>query len=334
MSELTKIDPAYSTTRHLRKIAPEVVAAELEAAHKPEDRFETILFQPFATGYKCEGGLRAKGYFKKNSEKRPLVTVITVVFNGEKHLEETILSVINQIYDNVEYIIIDGGSTDRTLDIVRKYEHTIDYWISERDTGIYNAMNKGIHLATGGIIGLVNADDAIYPKTLANVVKALTEKSEVGFTIAPVELAHENGDVFGMTSPLADNEIVERMWGEMPSHHLGIFVKIDLYKKLGYFKEKYRLRADYEFLLRLLLSEIKYARLDQPVGFFRAGGQSGGLRTWLETRQLLSDYDRPRSEIEYGFVSSIAKMIAAHVLPNFLIKQLKKVNSKSKHKYY
>jgi len=98
-------------------------------------------------GRKGTGGLRTKGYFKKNLSDKPLITIITVVYNGEKHLEETIQSVINQTYSNVEYIIVDGGSNDGSLDIVRKYAHYIDYWVSEPDEGIYDAMNKGWQLA-------------------------------------------------------------------------------------------------------------------------------------------------------------------------------------------
>jgi glycosyltransferase involved in cell wall biosynthesis len=102
--------------------------------------------------------------------KNPLITIITVVFNGEKFLEETICSVVNQTYDNIEYIIIDGGSTDGTLDIIRKYEKKIDYWISEKDKGIYDAMNKGIEIATGEWINFMNAGDRfLNPFIIANI---------------------------------------------------------------------------------------------------------------------------------------------------------------------
>lgn len=151
-SEVICLDQHYSTTRFVTTERP------IFTKH-PEDKFETLLFLPPGEGRQGEGGLRTKGYFKKSYKDKPLVSIITVVLNGEKYLEETILSVLNQTYDNVEYIIIDGGSTDGTLDIIKKYEHAIDYWVSERDRGIYDTMNKGITVASGEWIELLNAGD-------------------------------------------------------------------------------------------------------------------------------------------------------------------------------
>jgi len=128
----------------------------------PSSKVRTKLFLPSHPQRQGEGGLRTKGIVKKSLDNKPLVSVITVVFNGQKHLEQTIQSVINQSYNNVEYILIDGGSTDGTLDIIRKYEHVIDYWISEPDKDIYDAMNKGIELASGEWINFMNAGDSIF----------------------------------------------------------------------------------------------------------------------------------------------------------------------------
>ena len=106
-----------------------------------------------------EGGLRIKGNLKNDHNNKPLISVITVVFNDEKSIEETISSVLGQKYSNLEYIIIDGGSTDSTLNIIKEYESSIDYWISEKDSGIYDAMNKGCNLAYGSGIIFLNSGD-------------------------------------------------------------------------------------------------------------------------------------------------------------------------------
>lgn len=148
------IDPAYSTTRLVIQERPVI-------ENKLEDKYTTVLILPKGEGGRQgEGGLRTQDYFKRSLPGKPLIAVITVVFNGEQYLEETILSVIGQTYDNVEYIIIDGGSTDGTLDIIHKYEHAIDYWVSEKDEGIYDAMNKGMVLASGQWINFMNAGDS------------------------------------------------------------------------------------------------------------------------------------------------------------------------------
>ena len=110
---------------------------------------------------KFEGGLRKNGHFKKSNSNRPLISIITVVMNGAQFLENTILSVIEQNYDNIEYIVVDGGSSDKTLKIIKKYEHIIDYWISENDNGIYDAMNKGLNLSRGEWINFMNAGDLL-----------------------------------------------------------------------------------------------------------------------------------------------------------------------------
>ncbi|TVR02186.1 MAG: glycosyltransferase, partial [Desulfovibrionales bacterium] len=147
--------------------------------NKPEDKFETVLFLPEGENRTGQGGLRTQGLFKHSLPDKPLITVITVVLNGAKHLEETILSVLNQTYDNVEYIIIDGGSTDETLDIIRKYEHAIDYWVSEKDEGIYDAMNKGIKCATGEVVGIINADDYYHANSLESISKAFESSEKI-----------------------------------------------------------------------------------------------------------------------------------------------------------
>ena len=167
MTEVTTINPSYGTTRTVTRQQPVI---EKQA----EDKFETFLFLPEGAARQGEGGLRTQGYFKTSLEGKPLITVVTVVFNGEQFLEETILSVMNQTYENIEYIIIDGGSTDGTLNIIKKYENSIDYWVSEYDRGIYDAMNKGIALSQGDFIGFLNADDLYNLEVIEELSNALS----------------------------------------------------------------------------------------------------------------------------------------------------------------
>ncbi len=124
------------------------------------------------------GGLRTKEIVKASHPNSPLITIVTVVYNGINELEKTILSVINQTYMNFEYLVIDGASTDGTLDIIKKYEDRIDYWQSEPDKGIYDAMNKAIDLSTGDYINFMNCGDIFADdKVLENVVKNTNSKN-------------------------------------------------------------------------------------------------------------------------------------------------------------
>ena len=188
------LDENYSTTRLVIKEKPEIV-------NNSEDKFETVLFLPEGEGRKGEGGLRTKGYFKKSYEGKPLISIITVVYNGKEFLEETIESVINQTYDNVEYIIIDGGSTDGTIDIIRKYENMIDYWVSERDRGMYEAIHKGFTCATGQIFAWLNADDIYYPWSLNSVAKVFEKYSNINWLTGIPSHINKNTEMINVEHP-------------------------------------------------------------------------------------------------------------------------------------
>ncbi len=125
-------------------------------------QIRTVLLLTDRPNRQGEGGLRKHGLYKHSTRNKPLISIITVVFNGEKYIEQTIQSVINQSYKNIEYIIIDGGSTDRTVDFIKKYECYIDYWISEPDLNIYDAMNKGLMCALGEFVNFMNVGDIFF----------------------------------------------------------------------------------------------------------------------------------------------------------------------------
>lgn len=196
-----------------------------------------------------------------------LITIVTVVYNGEKFLEETILSVINQTYDNVEYIIIDGGSTDGTLDIIRKYEHAIDYWVSEKDKGIYDAMNKGIDLATGRWINFMNGGDGFYQlNVLADVFaeKQYDEKILFGDVVA---------DYGEFQKVLEANTSLSELWKGMCFSHQSTFFQSEYHKKNKY-NTAYKLSGDFDVIYRAYLKGQSFHYLDKVISTVEVGGLS------------------------------------------------------------
>ncbi|MBD3842266.1 MAG: glycosyltransferase [Campylobacterales bacterium] len=175
---------------------------------------------------------------------KPLITVVTVVFNGEKFLEETILSVINQTYDNVEYIIIDGGSTDGTLDIIKKYEHAIDYWVSEKDKGIYDAMNKGIDLATGEWINFMNGGDTFYDIEVISCISSLKVFTDTDLIFGDVKSTYKG---FTKIHPARD---LKNIYKSMVFSHQSAFIRSLTHKKFKYDLE-YKLSADYNAIIQI-----------------------------------------------------------------------------------
>lgn len=149
---------SYSTTRRLISQRPAILSQWAGETINSLDGYASI-------SNILRGGLRLQGKYKFDDNNSPLITVITVVYNGVGCIEETIKSVLEQSYDNVEYIVVDGGSTDGTIDLIRRYEGSIDYWVSESDRGLYDGLAKGFSAASGSIICYLNAGD-LYVKTV------------------------------------------------------------------------------------------------------------------------------------------------------------------------
>ncbi|HBH62451.1 MAG TPA: glycosyltransferase, partial [Nitrospiraceae bacterium] len=170
--------------------------------------------------------------------------IITIVRNGVKTLEKTIQSVLNQTYDNIAYIIINGGSTDGTLDTIRKYEDKIAYWTSEPDSGISEAFNKGITAATGEIIGIINADDYYEPAAVALAVSVLTQTG-ADIVHGMVQYRDVNGQ---KTELFSGNDAL--LYKDMTINHPSVFARRSAYEKIGLFRTDFRYAMDYEWLLR------------------------------------------------------------------------------------
>ena len=183
---------------------------------------------------------------------RPFVTIITVCFNNEYTIENTILSVKKQKYKNYEYIIVDGASTDNTLKVINAYSESIDVLISEKDNGIYDAMNKGLTLAKGNVIGFLHADDEFANEL---VLTDIYERFERNFKLSAIY-----GDLNYISNN--DSSAVFRVWkscsftkdllreGWMPPHPT-LYVKRECFKELEGFNTNYKISSDYDFILRL-----------------------------------------------------------------------------------
>ena len=319
------LDPRYSTTRTVTPIPPACL-------NRPEDSFRSVLVAPVGEGRKGEGGLRTRRCFKCSLPGKPLVTLITVVYNGQGHLERAIRSVLGQAYDNIEYIIVDGGSNDGTLGIIQSFDHAVDYWVSERDGGIYDAMNKGIHLASGEIVGLVNSDDFLYEHAILAVVQAVSDRDPLPYVCAAIELMNERGQVFGIKRPAGDLKMDCMKYREMPYPHPGLFMPLQLYKALGLYKTTYPLRADYEHSIRLINSNSKRVVLTEPTGVFSRGGASDSFgksdetrrRLIAETKEILGSYGvsaARRRWVEFRFLSKTAMV---RLLPGCAVRWLKR----------
>jgi len=326
MTNTICLNENYSTTRLLTK-------KKTIIENRLEDKIKTVLFLPESEGTKAIGGLRTKGYFKKSYEDKSLISIITVVFNGEKYLEETIQSVINQTNDNVEYIIIDGGSNDGTLDIIKKYEGAIDYWISEKDSGIYDAMNKGISLCSGEIVGIVNADDIIYSDTLSKVSEAISMR-DIDYVHGSVHFMNEKGVVLGEMFSLSSEDIENKKYIDIPFPHPSLFVKKNIYREIGLFNTTFKLSADYDFSLRLLGKNYKGFNLGMVTGKFRSGGNSGGISTFVDTKNVLLSHSAPKVLVYKNMFFSIVKVFLLKYFPNFSLKLREKFRQKSRHKLY
>ena len=196
------------------------------------------------------------------------VSIVTVVYNGEDFLEETILSVINQTYKNIEYIIIDGGSTDSTLEIIKKYEEQLSYWVSEEDNGIYDAMNKGIEKANGDLIGIINADDWYNIDTVANIVNNYLRHNKPDILFGNMQLINENTNQSITMIPS-----LEKLNKDMSINHPTCFVKKELYQEKMY-STHYHICGDYDLILYFYNENKSFKYINKNIANMRIGGIS------------------------------------------------------------
>lgn len=232
------------------------------------------------------GGSSGRGPRKRSDAEHPLVSIITIVLNGESSIRQTIESVLDQHYEVIEYLVIDGGSSDNTVSILREYDSQIDFWQSEPDKGISDAFNKGIRVAQGDIIGLLNAGDWYETDTVQRVVETFLAHRGVGVVCGSLQFWKGAQREYRCCS-------VPRLLGrEMTVTHPTCFVRAELYRSLGLFATDYKLAMDYELLLRFKQQGVRFVSLDSVLANMQHDGVSE--ENW---KRALQETHRARCEL-------------------------------------
>jgi len=201
------------------------------------------------------------------------ISVITVTKNSEKFLEENINSLKDQTYKNFEHIIIDGKSTDGTLEIIKKHRDKIDYWVSEPDKGLYDAMNKGIEVCTGDIIGILNSDDIYFPDALKFVNHYFSEQENLDFLFGTVKKHKLMHGYYPKK--------IKWTFGFYTSHSVGFFIKKSSQMKVGFYDIRYKYSADYDLFYKMIVKKKMLgiaSKKDEIFGNFRQGGLSSRIK--------------------------------------------------------
>jgi glycosyltransferase involved in cell wall biosynthesis len=270
------------------------------------------------------GGLQTKGITKQSQPNMQLITVVTVVRNGEKTLEQTMLSVINQTYANVEYIVVDGASTDGTLDIIRKYEDRIDYWMSEPDEGIYDAMNKGIDLAAGEWINFMNSGDSFYEN---NIIRKIFEKDVISDDIVYGDVLY----VYGFGNFLKKAEPLNLMVKQMVFCHQATFVRFSLMQEIK-FDTSFKSSGDYNFFYQCYKLHKSFRYVPFIIATYKA--EEGMSRNYklvkYEDAHVYGINYSLHWKVKYFFNCLLydSKQIVKRIIPQGIVKRIKDHNIK------
>lgn len=228
---------------------------------------------------------------------KPKISIITITYNSEKTLEETIKSVISQDYDNLEYLIIDGKSTDGTLDIVEKYRNKISFVLSEPDRGISDAFNKGIKYATGEIIGIINSDDLLLPDALKTIARNYDSTVDVyrGNTIRWDDVNNIK------TRSIPSMNFPAKSIKKRKICHQSTFITKRAYDKLGFFDINLKYMMDADLLIRLYEAKTKWKYVNADLAISRSGGVTDRHSFWKKRHESYTIIKKNGGGDSYAF---------------------------------
>lgn len=236
------------------------------------------------------------------------ISLITVCYNSEKTISETFESVLKQKYDNLEYIIIDGKSTDNTMNIINKYKSKFGNQmiiISEKDEGLYDAMNKGIKLATGDIIGILNSDDMFFDDHVLNRINTFFNENECDGLYSDLFLMEDNN--LHIPSRKFISGSLPYYFGGMPPHPT-LYLSKKIYDEVGFYNVKYKIAADYDFIIRMYKNKkYKICYMKKFNVSMRPGGKStngikGHFESFKDAYHVLHD-----NKVNFSFLVSLLK---------------------------
>jgi glycosyltransferase involved in cell wall biosynthesis len=240
------------------------------------------------------------------------VSIITVCKNSEDYIEKAVQSVLEQTYNDIEYIIIDGNSTDRTLLIVDRYKDNIDFLISEKDSGIYNAMNKGIKCSNGNILYFLNSDDYFCDnKVISDVVEKFESDSGIGVLFGNVLMTNGNEHKL-----VKYNNINDKYFYKNTICHQALFIRSYTFKEIGTYNEKYKIHADTDWLLKAYFKNKKmFKYYDRNISYFSTNGICSNSIT-ADKYKL----DRQRISAKY-FIEAKIKLLIKKMLMYLKLKE-------------
>lgn len=246
----------------------------------------------------------------------PLISVITVSFNSEKTIGQTLQSLREQTSRNFESIVIDGGSTDKTMDIVASYNDVVTTSISEKDDGIYHAMNKGIALAKGKYIAFLNSDDFYFPDTIQSVT-SFAERLDPDVIYGDMQ---KSRTIDHHLFTRIEKPNLDKMPKEMGIFHPATFVKREVFEQLGGFDLRFKLAADYHFLLRAYLKNFNFEYLEKTLVNFSIGGVSNfSCRSYAECITILTELNTGYAdEMKRLYGKCKRKMLKQRIISGFI----------------